>query len=152
MIVLDTTVLLYAKGADHPLRDPARRLIEAVSDGEIEATTTAEVIQEFVHVRARRRGREDAVTLGGDYADLLGPLLTVTAEQLRRGLEIFNRCERLGTFDAVLAAAAMTDGTDALVSADAAFGTVPSLVHIRPDEDGVTRLLSTQLDKPWTPR
>jgi predicted nucleic acid-binding protein len=142
VIVLDTTVLLYAKGADHPLRDPARRLISAVTDGAIEATTTAEVIQEFVHVRARRRGRADAVALGGDYADLLSPLLTVTAEQLQRGLEIFNRCERLGAFDAVLAAAAMSQGTDALVSADAAFGTVPSLVHISPDDDGVTRLLS----------
>jgi uncharacterized protein len=144
VIVFDTTVLLYAKGADHPLRDPARRLIAAVTDGEIEATTTAEVIQEFVHVRTRRRGRADAVALGGDYADLLSPLLTVTAEQLHRGLEIFARCERLGAFDAVLAAAAMSRGADALVSADAAFGTVPALTHISPDEDGVTKLLSAQ--------
>jgi hypothetical protein len=96
VIVLDTTVLLYAKGADHPLRDPARRLIAAVTEGDIEATTTAEVIQEFVHVRARRRGRTEAVTLGEDYAELLSPLVTVTAEQLHRGLEIFTRCERAG--------------------------------------------------------
>ncbi len=144
MIVLDTTVLLYAKGADHPLRDPARRLIAAVTEGEIEATTTAEVIQEFVHVRTRRRGRADAVALGGDYADLLSPLLTVTDEQLHRGLEIFVRCERLGAFDAVLAATAMSSGADALVSADAAFGAVPALTHISPNEDGVTKLLSAQ--------
>jgi uncharacterized protein len=144
VIVLDTTVLLYAKGADHPLRDPARRLIAAVTDGEIEATTTAEVIQEFVHVRTRRRGRTDAVALGGDYADLLSPLLTITTEQLHRGLEIFARCERLGAFDAMLAATAMSSGADALVSADAAFGTVPALTHVSPDEDGVTTLLSAQ--------
>ncbi len=142
MIVLDTTVLLYAKGADHPLRDPARRLIAAIAEGELEATTTAEVIQEFVHVRARRRGRADAVSLGDDYADLLSPLLTITAEQLHRGLEIFTRCERVGAFDAVLAAAALAVGASALVSADAAFGTVPALTHVSPDEDGVTRLLS----------
>jgi predicted nucleic acid-binding protein len=142
MIVLDTTVLVYAKGADHPLRDPARRLIAAVTEGELEATTTAEVIQEFVHVRARRRGRTDAVTLGDDYADLLSPLLTITAEQLRHGLEIFTRCERVGAFDAVLAAAALSMGASALVSADAAFATIPALTHISPSEDGVTRLLA----------
>ncbi len=142
MIVLDTTVLLYAKGADHPLRDPARRLIAAVTDGEIEATTTAEVIQEFVHVRARRRGRTEAVTLGEDYAELLSPLVTVTAEQLHRGLEIFTRCERLGAFDAVLAAAALSIEADALVSADTAFGTVPALTHVNPNEQGVAELLS----------
>ena len=144
MIVLDTTVLLYAKGADHTLRDPARRLIAAVTDGDIEATTTAEVIQEFVHVRARRRGRTDAVTLGDDYAELLSPLLTVTAEQLHRGLEIFTRCERLGAFDAVLAAAALSIEAYALVSADAAFGTVPALTHVNPDAQGVAELLSEQ--------
>jgi predicted nucleic acid-binding protein len=144
VIVLDTTVLLYAKGADHPLRDPARRLIAAVTDGDIEATTTAEVIQEFVHVRARRRGRTEAVTLGCDYAELLSPLVTVTAEQLRRGLEIFTRCERLGAFDAVLAAAALCLEADALVSADTAFVTVPALTHVNPNEQGVAELLSEQ--------
>jgi len=64
MIVLDTTVFVYAKGADHPLRDPCRELIAAIADERIEATTTAEVIGEFVHVRARRRGRGDAAALG----------------------------------------------------------------------------------------
>ncbi|MGA8364069.1 MAG: type II toxin-antitoxin system VapC family toxin, partial [Solirubrobacteraceae bacterium] len=85
MIVLDTTVLVYAKGADHPLRDPCRRLIDAIAQGEIEATSTVEVVQEFVHVRAQRRARSDAVALGGDYADLLAPLIAVDEERLRRG-------------------------------------------------------------------
>ena len=33
MIVLDTTVLVYATGAEHPLRSPCRALIEAVTAG-----------------------------------------------------------------------------------------------------------------------
>lgn len=144
MIVLDTTVLLYAKGTDHPLRGPARRLIAAIADGDIAATTTAEVIQEFVHVRARRRGRTDAVALGDDYADLLSPLITVTTEQLHRGLEIFSRCEGVGAFDAILASTALSTGANALVSADAAFSTIPSLAHVIPDEDGVATLLSAR--------
>lgn len=45
MIVLDTTVLVYAKGAEHPLRDPCRDLVAAIADERIAATTTAEVIQ-----------------------------------------------------------------------------------------------------------
>jgi predicted nucleic acid-binding protein len=142
MIVLDTTVLVYAKGAEHPLRDPSRRLIAAAMDRELQATTTVEAIQEFVHVRARRRGRADAVALGNDYADLLSPLLTVTAEHLRHGLSIFERSEQLGAFDAVLAAAALSVGAQALVSADAAFAAIPTLRHIVPDEGGVRTLLS----------
>jgi predicted nucleic acid-binding protein len=141
MIVLDTTVLVYAKGADHPLRDPCRRLIDAIAQGAIEATSTVEVIQEFVHVRAQRRGRADAVALGGDYADLLTPLLTVDEERLRRGLALFEHNKRLDAFDAVLAATAIDLDASALVSADAAFADVHGLTHVVPDDDGVKKLL-----------
>jgi uncharacterized protein len=64
VIVLDATVLVYAVGGKHPLRDPCRRLVDAVADGSLAATTTVEVIQELVHVRPRRRGRPDAARLG----------------------------------------------------------------------------------------
>ncbi|MGA9286249.1 MAG: type II toxin-antitoxin system VapC family toxin [Solirubrobacteraceae bacterium] len=141
MILLDTTVLVYAKGADHPFRDPCRRLIDAIAEEQIEATTTVEALQEFVHVRAQRRNRSDAVALGGDYADLLAPLLTVEDEHLRRGLSLFERHERLGAFDAVLAATALDADVSALVSADAAFSHVSNLPHVVPDEAGVERLL-----------
>jgi len=141
VIVLDTTVLVYAKGADHPLRDPCRRLIAAIAGRQIEATTTVEVVQEFVHVRARRRDRADAALLGSDYIELLAPLLTVTAEHLRRGLSLFEGTQRLGTFDAVLTAAALDAGASALASADTAFAEAPDLPHVIPDATGVAGLL-----------
>lgn len=141
MIVLDTTVLVYAKGAEHPLRQPCRELVAAIADGQIEATTTVEAIQEFAHVRARRRDRGDAAALGRDYAELLSPLLEITVAQLRRGLELFERHEGLGAFDAVLAGAALEVGAEALVSADGGFAAVPGLPHAMPDVAGVAGLL-----------
>lgn len=143
MIVLDTTVLVYAKGSDHPLRDPCRRLIGAIAEQRIEATTTVEAIQEFVHVRARRCGRADAVGLGRDYAALLSPLLAVTTEELERGLAIYERSERLGAFDAVLGASARAAGAEALVSADTGFAELVSPVHVVPNADGVAALLGS---------
>jgi uncharacterized protein len=141
MIVLDTTVLVYAKGTDHPLRDPCRRLIAAIAERKLEATTTIEVVQEFVHVRAQRRGRSDAAALGNDYADLLAPLLTVGDEHLRRGLSLFEHNDRLGAFDAVLAAATLNVGANALVSADGAFTSVAGLPHIVPNAADIEKLL-----------
>jgi predicted nucleic acid-binding protein len=141
MIVLDTTVLVYAKGADHPLRDPCRQLVQAIAERRVAATTTVEVIQEFVHVRARRRSREDAAALGRDYAALLSPLLSVGTDELERGLDWYERAERLGAFDAVLAASAAAAGAQALVSADEAFGALADVPHVIPDATGVARLL-----------
>lgn len=142
MIVLDTTVLVYAKGADHPLRQPCRDLVAAVAAGSVEATTTAEAIQEFVHVRARRRKRADAAALGRDYAELLSPLLAVEREHLQQGLVLFERTKRLGAFDAVLAAAAIAAGATALVSADRGFAAIPAIQHTVPDAAGVAKLLA----------
>jgi len=54
VILLDTPMLSYAVGAEHPLRDLCRPLLWAHGGGRIEAASTIEVVQEFVHVRARR--------------------------------------------------------------------------------------------------
>ncbi len=132
MIVLDTTVLVYAVGRDHPLAEPCRRLVEAIGEGRVTATTTAEVIQEFVHVRARRGTRGEAVQLARAYADLLSPLIGVSEEDLASGLRLFERHKDLGAFDAILAAIAAGRGADTLISADAAFGDIPGLRHVHP--------------------
>ena len=141
MIVLDTSILVYAKGDEHPLRDPCRALVEAVAGRGLEATTTPEVIQEFVHVRSRRRGRGDAAELGRSFSNLLGPLLWVTQSHLVAGLRLFERHPRLGAFDAVLAAAAIDAGAEALVSADITFGEVRSLHHVMPGTKAFERML-----------
>jgi predicted nucleic acid-binding protein len=142
MIVVDTTVLVYAKGTDHPYREPCRELIGAIAEGRLPATTTAEVIQELAHVRARRRGRADAAALARDYVELLSPLLTITADSLSAGLRLFESTKRLGAFDAVLAATATAGGATALVSVDIAFAEVSSLTHVIPDSEGVNLLLA----------
>jgi predicted nucleic acid-binding protein len=141
VIVLDTTVLVYAKGAEHPLRGPCRAVIAEIAAGRLAARTTPEVIQEFTHVRARRRGRADAAALGRDYADLLSPLIPVGEADLKRGLGLFEQIDSLGAFDAVLAATALGAGAETLLSADSAFASVPNLRHVVPDHPGVTRLL-----------
>ena len=141
MIVLDTTVLVYAKGAEHELRDPCRQLVEAVAQGVVDATTTVEVIQEFVHVRARRRSREEAADLGLAYVDLLSPLLSVTTDDLVAGLRLYRDSARVGAFDAVLAAVSMRIGAQALVSADSAFSEIGDVSHVTPDAESIRRLL-----------
>lgn len=135
MIVFDTTVLVYAVGADHPLAAPCREAVRRAGAGQVHATTTVEVLQEFAHVRARRRGREDAAELTRQYATLLGPPLSLGPADVEAGLDLFTDHEPLGAFDAVLAAAAVRAGVSALVSTDRAFATVPRLVVLDPADE-----------------
>ena len=139
MILIDTTVLVYAAGDPHPLAAPARRLLVAVASGRIRATTTVEVIQEFAHIRARRRSRGDAVERARELAAGLSPLISTDERDLSRGLQIFGET-RLGAFDAVLAGVAIERRLEGLVSADAAFGDVRELRWLSLDDPEVTRL------------
>lgn len=144
MIVLDTTVLVYTVGGPHPLRAACRRLVSAIGEDMLQATTTVEVIQEFAHVRARRCGREDAQGVAAGFIDLLSPLLRPDETDLRRALELFVTRPQLGAFDAVLAATAIgTAHLRAFVSADRAFASIPGLAHIDPaDAAAIDALLS----------
>ena len=126
MILIDTSVLVYAVGEDHPLRDPARRVITAVRNNHLQARTTAEVIQEFAHVRARRRDKADARRVALAAVELFRPLVSVNEDHVIAGLELWQATPQLGSFDAILAAVAL-DFSAELISADKAFGQVPML-------------------------
>ena len=131
MILLDTTVLVYAVGTEHPLRSPSRALVEPVREGTVRATTTVEVVQEFAHVRCRRQPRTEAAARAREYAVGLSPLLRPEQEDLLDGLDLFGRSEGLGAFDAVLAATALRRGW-ALVSAGRSFSHVHGLFYLDP--------------------
>src|SRR5437763_1534123 len=117
MILVDTTILCYAVGDEHPLRAPCRRVLAAHGSGRIDATSTVEVIQEFTHVRARRRPRADAVMLARQYATALA-LIVTQPDDLDLGLTLLGAHPALGAFDSVLAAVALHRHADALISAD----------------------------------
>lgn len=139
MIVVDTTVLVYAVGSDHELREPCREIVTAVRDGVVRATTTPEVVQEFAHVRGRRRDRSDAAALASDFALLLSPLIVVDDQDLREGLALYPDHDALGAFDVVLAAAAIRRDVAALVSADRAFATIDALPYVDPADAAARR-------------
>jgi predicted nucleic acid-binding protein len=142
ILALDTTVLVYSTGADHALREPCRRLIEAIERDDVRATSTAEVIQEFVHVRARRGGRPEAVALGRAFLDLLSPLLVLSDSAVRRALDLFERHPGLGAFDALLVAAATEADVDAVISADKGFASLTKPRHLDPASAELNELLS----------
>jgi predicted nucleic acid-binding protein len=131
VILLDATILVYAVGSQHPLRDPCRQLMEWAVDGTIRATTTSETVQEFTHIRALHRSRADAVAIAKDYALSLSPLVSPDIDDLVAGLEVFSRVTSLGAFDSVLAATGRRHGWP-LASADKGFGRVSGLTHLNP--------------------
>jgi hypothetical protein len=142
VIVLDTTVLVYAVGTEHPLREPCRRIVGAITDGSVAATTSVEVVQEFAHVAAHRTDCRQVATAARRYATLLAPLLISSSDDLDQALALYERHRSLGAFDALLAATAIRSDAAALVSADRSFGVVRGLRWVDPAGAEVESLLA----------
>ncbi|MFT4219674.1 MAG: hypothetical protein QM611_04065 [Microbacterium sp.] len=67
------------------------------------------------------------------YGDLLAPLVSVGHDDFARGMELFRRHERLGVFDAALAAAVQRrDHVRGVALADRAFAGIPALSRFEP--------------------
>lgn len=143
MILLDTSVLVYAVGIEHPLRDPCRRVFAAQRAGAIDAAVTVEIIQEFTHARTRRHPRADAAAVARDFAASLRVLQT-TAADLDRGLDIYVAHPDLGMFDSIVAAVALNHGAKALVSTDGGFGSVSGLRWIDPATPELDAILAPE--------
>lgn len=129
-LLVDTAVLAYAVGDEHPLRASCRAIVEAATIGEIELHGSVEVVQEFLFHRLRRGPRADAVSQARDVATIcvLHPFDAQVAERM---LQIV-ASTTVGGRDAVHAATALVQGFESIVSPDLAFESVPGLRRVDP--------------------
>lgn len=133
-LALDTDVALYAKGHESEYREPCRRLFTLAAAGAFQAEASVELIQDFLHARARLTGnRTLALTEARELAAGL-ILHPVEVEDLLQALDLFGSVPGLGSIDAVHAATALRHGSAAIVSADRAFDAVPGLRRVDPLE------------------
>jgi hypothetical protein len=112
-------VFLHAAGAEHPLKAPCAAVLARAARNERAATTSAEVVQEVLHVLRRRGRHAEALTLSGAVLALFPDLLPVDAAVLGRTVRLLSDQPDLSTRDALHVATAVQHGCDVLVSVDA---------------------------------
>lgn len=133
-MLLDSAIFVYAVGADHPLRESCRQLVEALGHDRLQGEASVEAVQEFLHQRVRRTSdRAGAVQLARHVAGLC-PMHDVTVADLRTGLELFVQHERLQARDALHAATALNRGIPVIISPDTGFDGLAQLRRVDPIE------------------
>ena len=132
-VFIDTAVIMYAGGADHPLRAPCRRVLERVADGRLEAVTSVEVVQEILH-RFTAIGRPDVgAGMARDTLDLFAPVLPITHAIMRRMPELVEQHRGLAARDLVHVATCLEEGIRDVVSPDRGFDSFPGIRRLEPD-------------------
>lgn len=134
MIFVDTSVLMYAAGTDHPLRDPCVRVMTAIDERRLEAVTSAEVVQEILRRYLAIRRPDIARALAQSTLDTFAPVLPITHALLRRVPDLARRYPDLAARDLVHVATCVHEGIAEIISTDRAFDEVREIRRIAPEE------------------
>ena len=131
---IDTAVLMYAAGAEHPLREPCRRVMLAIGSGALAAVTSVEVVQELLHRFIAIRRVEVGRQLASDAMDTFAPVLPISHALMRRVPDLAARYPTLAARDLVHVATCVHEGITEIVSPDRAFDQVAEIRRLDPVE------------------
>lgn len=127
MIFIDSNVPMYLIGAEHPLKDRSRRLVEdAVASGEPLASS-AEVLQELLHrysVIGRSEFIEPAFVAVSSLADVIYSIALADVGRARR---ILATTPRLSARDALHVAVMQAHDIGRIMSFDRGFDGIPGI-------------------------
>ena len=133
-VFLDANVFLHAIGAECPQRDPCRKVLEAAAGGKLDAVTSSEVLQELLHVRARRAGMDDAVRAVRLAADIVAEVLPVTGDDLLVACKLLEKHPQLAVRDALHVAVMKAGRIHSLISVDKDFDALSEIKHVDPSD------------------
>lgn len=133
-VLVDTAVVMYAAGKDHPLREPCRDVLRAAVSGELDAHVSAEVAQEILHRFTHAGDSERGAAMAEAALDLLGPALPLTDAIARRTAALARAHPTAAARDLVHVATCVDAGITHLVSPDRDFDTFSDITRVDPNE------------------
>lgn len=128
----DTSIFVYALGAEHRYREPCREIVRLAAEGDLNGEGSPDLLQELAHQRVRRTGdRASAAMVARRVATLVWwhPL---ESADVFRGMDLFEAHAQLDARDSIFAAVALNRGIGAILSTDRAFDAVAGLERIDP--------------------
>jgi predicted nucleic acid-binding protein len=131
---IDTAVIMYAAGAEHPLRDPSRRVLSRIGNGELDGVISVEVVQEILHRFVSVRRSEVGQAQAREAMDFFAPVLPLTHALMRRVPDLALKYPGLDARDLVHVATCIHEGITEIVSPDRGFDQVAELRRIDPAE------------------
>lgn len=136
-VFIDTAVIMYAAGSNHPLQRPCQEILARVAEGELDAVVSVEVIQEILHRFMALRRPAQGAAIATDALDLFAPVLPITHAVMRRMPELVEAHPTLAARDLVHVATCLQEGIGEIISPDRGFDAVPGIRRIDPSTDEV---------------
>jgi predicted nucleic acid-binding protein len=140
-VFIDTSIFMYARGKDHPLKAPCSQIIVGIAkEGALGSygspIINAEVLQEILYRYVMIERGETGLAICRDIEALEIEVLPVTAEDMNRAFELYERYKAKGLppRDLVHAAVMINNGMSHILSADKHFDSIKEIKRVRPEQ------------------
>ncbi len=132
-IFIDTNVPIYSGGGPHPLRQPCTEILSFIGDRAQDFVTSAEVLQELLHVYLSRRlwpaGR---VVFNGFLELMSGRVESVLASDAEDAADLADQYSDLDARDLIHLAVMNRLGVTRIISTDTGFDRVAAIERLDP--------------------
>jgi uncharacterized protein len=129
-VFIDSNIPMYVAGADHENRTPARRFLDRVGKGKVDACTSTEVLQEILY-RYASLGRLDVAREVYDlFVEICPIVLDVTLADTDRARDLLCSTPGISARDAVHAAVMLNHDVEQIATFDAGFDRVAGIRRV----------------------
>jgi predicted nucleic acid-binding protein len=130
-VFIDSNIPMYVAGASHPNRDPARKFLDRVSAREVDACTSAEVLQEILWRYSALGKPALARDVYDLFVDVCPVVLPVTLAETDRARDILCSRARVSARDAMHAAVMLNHGVEWIATFDTGFDSVAGVRRLK---------------------
>ena len=130
MIFVDSNIPMYVAGRDHPLRAPARRLLDRARRGEVDICTSTEVLQEILYRYAALKRRDLAAEVYDLFVQLCPVVFPVTLADTDRARRLLIEAKDVSVRDVVHAAVMLNNGVSLIATFDEAFDRIDDIERV----------------------
>jgi len=126
-VFIDSNIPMYVAGQEHPHREPSRRFLAKVQKGEIDGSTSVEVLQEILYRYSAIGRRDFAREVYETFVQICPVILSVTLADTDRARDLMFDTEGISARDAIHAAVMLNHNIEWIATFDAGLDRVPGV-------------------------
>jgi predicted nucleic acid-binding protein len=126
-VFVDSNVPMYVAGRDHPNRAPAKRFLEKVRRGDVEAHTSTEVLQEILYRYSSLKRLDLAAQVYDLFVQICPVVFPVTLADADRAKALVCGKAAVAPRDALHAAVMLNNGVPLVATFDSDFECIPGI-------------------------
>jgi len=129
--LIDTNIILYSLGREHPLKEPCKRLIAKIASGEITANIDVEILQEVLYIYAHRNERVKGIAACRYLLDIFPNPFPISKNEISSAISFLDKYPSIVSRDAIHAAVVVNNKLKGIISEDSDFAVIKGIKRFK---------------------